>query len=285
MILKGIYKNKSLSFYITLIMLLMLFSLCVTYIITSFIIDYSTIILVDNMYNSESLLKLKLIQVLNGIGLFIIPSIIYLYMTGLEVSMIKTNRQAVLLVLVIILCLNPIITVLYQFNQLLPLSDWLLEYEKKAKLLTDALLNMYSTRDLIVNILSLALIPAVAEELFFRAILQKTIVNHTRSIHIGVIITSIIFSAVHMQFHGFLPRLLLGGLLGYLFVFSRSLTLPIIAHFFNNTMVILFSYPAFVKYIYFNQERVQFSEFLIALLLVCLLSYLLYKNLQNYSRP
>ena len=282
MILKGIYKNKSLSFCVILLFLLMICSFCVTYIISSIIVGYSNITSIYE-YSPQSLIILKWVQILNGVGLFIVPSMLYVYLTDLQINIKPINRQSVLLVIAIILCINPIIYVLHQFNQLLPLPEWLLMYEEKAQNLTNMLLDMQSQRDLITNILALALIPAIAEELFFRGVLQRLIIIRIKNIHKGVIITAMIFSAVHMQFHGFLPRFLLGMILGYFFVFSDSLTLPIIAHFFNNAMVIFFTYPAFSKYVYFDQTEIIFSEFLVAVLLVSLLSYLLYRNLQNYS--
>ena len=51
-----------------------------------------------------------------------------------------------------------------------------------------------------------------------------------------------LFSAMHMQFYGFVPRLLLGAMLGYLFVWSGSLWLSVLAHFVNNASAIIFTY-------------------------------------------
>jgi membrane protease YdiL (CAAX protease family) len=84
----------------------------------------------------------------------------------------------------------------------------------------------------------LALIPAVTEELFFRGMLQN-LLKEKVSVHVAIWISAIIFSAFHMQFYGFIPRMLLGGLLGYFLLWSESLILPIIAHFTNNAIMII----------------------------------------------
>jgi predicted HTH transcriptional regulator len=108
--------------------------------------------------------------------------------------------------------------------------------------LTEAFLKMETPGELIGNLIMIGLLPAIGEELFFRGILQRIFVDWSKSKHWGVWITAIIFSAVHMQFLGFVPRLLLGALLGYLYVWSGSLWLPIIAHFVNNAAAVILTY-------------------------------------------
>ena len=95
---------------------------------------------------------------------------------------------------------------------------------------------------MIFNVFMVALIPALGEELLFRGVVQKIFTGWAKNIHIGVWMSALLFSAMHMQFYGFVPRLLLGAMLGYLFVWSGSLWLSILAHFVNNAAAVIFTY-------------------------------------------
>ena len=88
----------------------------------------------------------------------------------------------------------------------------------------------------------MAILPAVGEELLFRGLLQQKLFSCFKNIHISIWITAFLFSALHLQFFGFFPRFLLGALLGYMFYWSGSLWLPIIAHFTNNALALLMSF-------------------------------------------
>ncbi len=98
-----------------------------------------------------------------------------------------------------------------------------------------------SKSDLLQNMFVLALVPAVSEELLFRGTLQK-ILGERLNVHLAVWITAVLFSAFHMEFFGFVPRVLLGALLGYLFVWSGSLYLSMVAHFVNNAFIVFAGY-------------------------------------------
>lgn len=91
----------------------------------------------------------------------------------------------------------------------------------------------------ILNLIVLAITPAVCEEMFFRGVLQKFFVDNIRNKHIAILLTAFIFSAIHMQFSGLLPRFILGAVLGYLFYSSGSLWLSIVAHATNNALVVI----------------------------------------------
>ena len=114
--------------------------------------------------------------------------------------------------------------------------------EEKAKVLTDAFTKGTSVGSLISNLFVVAFMAALSEELFFRGILQKVLIECTKNKHVGVWIGAALFSAFHMQFFGFLPRMLMGAFLGYLFLWSGSLWPGIIAHFCNNGMAVFLSW-------------------------------------------
>ena len=96
--------------------------------------------------------------------------------------------------------------------------------------------------DLAVNLILIAIIPALAEELLFRGCVQQVMKEWFRNVHVAIWVTAFIFSFIHFEFYGFLPRLLLGAMLGYLFYWSGSLWVPIIAHTLNNGLQVLLSY-------------------------------------------
>jgi membrane protease YdiL (CAAX protease family) len=108
--------------------------------------------------------------------------------------------------------------------------------------LTGFLIKSSGMRDLTINIFILAVIPSIAEEMIFRGILQQILCRVFKSGHIGIWLTAILFSAIHLQFFGFLPRLILGLSFGYLFFWSRNLWLPVIAHFINNFIPVMMTF-------------------------------------------
>ena len=62
------------------------------------------------------------------------------------------------------------------------------------------------------------------------------------NIHLSIWASAIIFSAIHFQFYGFIPRLLLGALFGYLYYWSGNLLIPMFAHFVNNAFGVIMIY-------------------------------------------
>lgn len=143
----------------------------------------------------------------------------------------------------------PFISLLTQINQLLILPEWLsgLEswmqnLENSAEETTNLLLAGSSIWDYLGNLLFIGVFAAIAEEFFFRGVIQQLIVKLFKNKHIGVWMTAFIFSLMHLQFYGFLPRVALGVILGYLFLWSNNLWIPILTHFLNNALVVTFNF-------------------------------------------
>jgi hypothetical protein len=122
---------------------------------------------------------------------------------------------------------------------LAPVENWMKYKEMEAEILTKTLLVMNSYQSLFINLLIIAVIPAIGEELIFRGCIQKIITRATDNYHVGVWGAAIIFSAIHLQFYGFLPRMFLGALFGYIYVYSKSLLVPMLAHFYNNGTAVI----------------------------------------------
>lgn len=112
-------------------------------------------------------------------------------------------------------------------------------YESTAGAMIESLLGGTGVADLIVSVLIIGVLTGVAEEWFFRGGLQSLLMRLFGNPHVAIWIAAIVFSAIHMQFFGFVPRVLLGAFFGYLYWWSGSLWLPVVAHAFNNSLVVL----------------------------------------------
>jgi len=150
--------------------------------------------------------------------------------------------------------ISPLIDVLSTWNQGLQLpeslksiEDWMINTEKDAEVATNTLLNTDSWGGFAMNIIIIAIMAGIGEELMFRGVIQKILIGWTKNIHLGILYTAIIFSAIHFQFYGFVPRMILGMVLGYLYIWSKSLWVPVIAHAINNGLTVTFTPNTFNK--------------------------------------
>jgi membrane protease YdiL (CAAX protease family) len=121
-------------------------------------------------------------------------------------------------------------------------EHWAQAKEAELKALTNLLTTFPSIKDLGIALLVMAVLPAIGEELLFRGILQRLLYQATQHMHLAIVVSAFIFSAIHLQFYGFLPRFLLGVLFGYIYWWTKDLSLAILGHFFNNafTLTMLF---------------------------------------------
>jgi membrane protease YdiL (CAAX protease family) len=108
--------------------------------------------------------------------------------------------------------------------------------------ITRMVIEINSLDELLVRIFVVAMIPAIGEELFYRAGLQNELRRAFKSPHLAIIVASVIFSAFHLQFDGFLPRFLLGLMLGYMYWWSSSIWVPVFVHFINNSLLLVIAY-------------------------------------------
>ena len=197
---------------------------------------------------------LKLLQLFSAIGLFIIPPLLYGIIASkepLKKLSLKVLGKPInyLLIVILMVVSTPFLSWVIELNASMSLPDfmagveqWMKQSEEQAAELTKAFLTFDGLGSLIYVLIIVAVVPAIGEELLFRGVLQKTFIQWTKNPHWGIWITAILFSALHMQFFGFFPRMLLGVLFGYVFYWSKSLWLPILGHFINNGSVVLLSY-------------------------------------------
>jgi hypothetical protein len=143
----------------------------------------------------------------------------------------------------------PALEYMVQWNAALQLPDslqwlqvWARAKEDELAVLTRYLTTYDSPLQYILGLVAIAVIPALGEELTFRGLLQPMLSGMVRNVHVGIWLTALLFSAFHMQFYGMLPRMMLGVVFGYMYVYSGNLLLPIAAHFLNNGLGVTFSY-------------------------------------------
>ena len=120
--------------------------------------------------------------------------------------------------------------------------EWMKINQEEANVLYEKLLVMEGFGDLVFNLILMAVIPALSEEVLFRGGLQQLAQRYMNNVHLAVWVTAITFSLIHFQFLTFIPRVIMGAGLGYIFVWGGSLWMPIIAHAINNGIAILITY-------------------------------------------
>jgi uncharacterized protein len=204
--------------------------------------------------NPQVINLLKFMQLMQSLGLFVVPPLLFAWIYTRNIGkylLLNFNFKSITALTMIVLMLSalPAINWLGMMNEsmqlpaaLQGLESWMKNMEKEAEQLTTSFLVMNSVSVLLVNLFIIAFIPAIGEELLFRGALQKIFIEWTKNKHAGIWISAIVFSAMHLQFYGFVPRMLLGAMLGYVFNWTGSLWIPILGHFVNNATAILISY-------------------------------------------
>lgn len=204
--------------------------------------------------NESDIQLMKYFQIVSQFAFFIAPTLVFAYLIQKHIaSFFKLDQGPGLLMLglgiVVLLLSNPFSEWLIYQNSRINLPDsmagieqWMRESEETAAFATNVFLDMKDWKDYAINILMIGVLAAVGEELLFRGTLQPIFIRIFGNAHLAIWVTAFLFSAIHIQFYGFFARLFLGGLLGYFFYYSNNLWVPILAHFFNNSMAVTYVY-------------------------------------------
>jgi len=244
--IKGIFKDSGV-----LAKLLQLIAVFVFVMIATLLV---TVLVTTGDMNDMS--NVKVMQLIQSFGLFVIPPFVMASLwsnNAFEFLRLKSTLRwtTVLYVVAFMLVAIPFINMLSWLNQQIILPEALSEIEKMMQSsevqiaeITEKMLNVSTLGALLFNMFLVAVVPALGEELFFRGTIQR-LLSDWKGALFAIWITAFVFSAIHMQFYGFLPRMLLGAFLGYLLLWSGSLWLPIIAHFVNNSVAVVFYYLKF----------------------------------------
>ena len=207
------------------------------------------------IFTSSGDTGIKIAQGISSIFMFVVPPIVYYYITRKENRMqalglrrLSSPWWLIIVALALMFVSIPVTTTLTTWNEGMHLGGafsgleaWMKELEETAKALTDKMANVDTIGGLLLNLLVIALIPAVGEEMTFRGVLQQSLTRRMNP-HVAIFLSAAIFSFFHFQFFGFFPRLFLGILLGYMFYITGSLWTSILMHFVNNGAAVTLYY-------------------------------------------
>jgi len=221
--------------------------------------------LMNDLQSPGSLMILKYFQMVQAIGLFVVPPFVIAVLLSSEplryLSLEKKPKAwSVLLAILFMIVAIPAINMLAAWNAQMELPEslagveaWMKRSEESAAVLMEAFLRADTIGVLLLNIFMIAILPGIGEELLFRGVLQPQLSALARSKTAGLFLAAFLFSAMHLQFYGFLPRFLLGLIFGYMLLWSGSLWLPVLAHFVNNVIAVIF-------YFYAGKSDINISE-------------------------
>lgn len=219
---------------------------------------------------------------------FILPAIVFAllfyhpdWMKGLGIA--KNPGIALPLIGTLFLLVGyPLVNLAFMMNEAIDLPAWAIQYEDAAADTLRKLMDMDSPWIFLANILIIAVLPGIGEELIFRGIIQKELGRWTKNPVIAIWVTGFIFSAIHLQFEGLLPRMALGIILGYLYYWSRNLWVPIIAHAINNGLQVCMIYFMGMDVEEVDQQTSQLEWWMLPVSI--LLMYLLYTQIKKQSQ-
>ena len=234
---------------------------------------------------SQSIINaVKFIQIFGGIGTFIFSSLFlsFLY-TGSWFAYFTARPYPgtvpIVLLIAIVITGLPFVNYLTEINMRMTIpidriEKLLRSMEEQTEGMMMKLIEADNMGGLLINLIMIAIIPAVGEELLFRGLIQRHLAESFKNVHVAILVTAVIFSMVHMQIYSFLPRFFLGLVLGYLLFIGRSIWYPIIAHFLNNAIGVIFYYLAYQEKAGDTLEEIGTSESMPMLALISFLAVL-----------
>jgi len=198
---------------------------------------------------------MKIGQGISSIFMFVVPPIVYYFITRKEHQMqdlgirkLSPPWWLILIGAVVMIVSIPVTTSLTTWNESMnlggafaQLEEYMKALEETAQAATEKMLNVTTFGGMLFNLIIIALIPAVGEELTFRGVLQQSLTRKMNP-HIAITLSAAIFSFIHFQFYGFLPRMFLGMLMGYMFYITNSLWTSMLMHFVNNGATVVLYY-------------------------------------------
>ncbi len=228
--------------------------LVLTFLLGLIVTAFLSTILMKAGGESKYLAMLRIGTVAQDLFMLILPAVVTAMVITRQPARLlcldtKPSMKMLFTALVLMIVSSPMMTWIIKLNAavtfppaLAELEQWLRSTEETAAGTVNLMLGAHNPVNLIINLLIIGVMAGLAEELFFRGALQRVLQSCRMPAVAAVWITAVIFSAVHMQFFGFVPRLLLGAFFGYLLLWSGSVWLPVAAHVFNNCMFVLLNY-------------------------------------------
>lgn len=244
--IKGLFKQSGTGSKLFQLLVVFIFGMLLSVMLSSMLVN-------NDMNDIQSI---KIMQLIQSIGMFIVPPLVLAFLWSentfeyLKLKF-KFNLSNAALVINFMILVIPFINLLTWLNQQIELPSFLSGLEEQMKLyenqitgITEKMLNVHTAGALFFNLVLIAALPALGEELFFRATLQN-IIGERWNMKTAIWLTAIIFSIIHLQFYGFIPRMLLGAFFGYMLLWSGNLWYSVLAHFVNNAIAVIYYYMKF----------------------------------------
>lgn len=202
--------------------------------------------------DADNLAVVKYFQIIQSIFLFLVPALIAAWLFSQNMPQyLQADRRpeglTLLLVVLTVIVAIPFLNALAIFNSEMVLPPWMHSLEVKIKSMEESagkLTGLFLTGGdaftLALNLFMIAVLPALGEEFLFRGLIQRLLTELSKNKHAGIWLAAFLFSFIHFQFYGFLPRFLLGLYFGYLLAWSSSIWVPVTGHFVNNGVAVLY---------------------------------------------
>ncbi|MDR1380113.1 MAG: CPBP family intramembrane metalloprotease [Tannerella sp.] len=248
--MKGIFANRSVLFQTGI-----LFYLFLTGVIAGLVAGSLIVAMPGNPSadGGGSFYHIHAVQFCSCILSFLLPALVTAYLCSnhpkkfLHIHII--NVRAYLLVFLMVIFLLPVIDLTAYLNSeiqlpefMAPLENMMRETEDRLTQVTQSLLSERGVLPFVVNIIVIAVMAGITEEFMFRGVLLSLVRKKIKNPHVAIWLVAALFSAIHFQFYGFIPRLFLGAFLGYLLYWSKSIWAPVFAHMLHNAITIAASY-------------------------------------------
>lgn len=243
----------------------------------------------SSLYTAENIMVVRVLQIISHLALFIVPSIVFFHYleTSFEKNLFLQSSNKLMIVLLAagsFIMFSPLVTLSAKLNmELLQFigPEWLLQWAEEKKQSYEQLIKLFlsdwSLLAIVTNFLMIAIIPAIGEELVFRGLMIRKFKQAGMNIHVAIWLSAILFSLVHIDAYGFFPRLFLGILLGYFYVFSGAIIVPILLHFLNNAAATLVQSLYLAKYSKWDMHTVSdFSDHITLLIAFSAMALILF---------
>lgn len=234
-------KNASQGAKLLIFILLLIFGLLFSSILSAFFLLSG-----DGM---NDITNLQIGQVISQVFGFMLPPILYVMLVKekpFNYLGFKKLQPWSLLGIVAIFTVIPFLAMVTEWNDNVSLPESMATLEQMLrniqKLANDTTEKFMTEGSLFSGLLIVAALAAISEELLFRSVIQKAFVKICKNAHVGIILTAIVFSAFHGDFFGFVPRFILGLMLGYMFYLSGSIFPSMLMHFVNNGTIVMLYY-------------------------------------------
>ena len=225
---------------------------------------------------------IMMMQAITSVGMFIITPLFFLHKNlHLKFNEFLNSPESPLrpafMTILIMLCFMIANSIVIEWNQSIQMPEflswfenWAQEKELQLEELTEYLTSFANIGQFLIALIVIAVIPAVGEELLFRGLIQNLLSKAFSNHHVGIWFAAILFGAMHMQFYGVVPRILLGALFGYLYYWSGSLSVAILGHFINNGLTLILLYLSQLDILDFDPTDAETSPpfYVIAIFLV-----------------